>query len=83
MKDLVEYIVKKIVTSPDEVMVEEISDYGNVTLTLSVNPADMGMVIGKAGQTIKAIRKLLTVRAMADNVRVNLQIKEPPVASVA
>lgn len=36
----------------------------------------MGIVIGRSGQTIKAIRKLLTVRAMADNVRVNLMLNE-------
>ena len=37
----------------------------------------MGLVIGKGGQTIHAIRKILTVRAIAENVRVNLQLNEP------
>lgn len=77
MKDLVLYIVRGIVSQPDSVEVSEDNQNGDVSLQLSVDPADMGVVIGKSGQTIKAIRKLLTVRAMAENVRVNLQITEP------
>ncbi len=77
MKDLVLYIVKGIVSNPDAVDVVEENNSGDVNLLLSVDPADMGVVIGRSGQTIKAIRKILTVRAMADNVRVNLQINEP------
>ncbi len=77
MKDLVEYIVKKIVTNPDAVDVLEDNQGTEVKLILSVDPVDMGLVIGKAGQTIKAIRKLLTVRAIVENVQVNLQLKDP------
>ncbi len=77
MKDLVLYIVKSIVGSPDDVSVEEQTQPGSVTLVLTVHPDDMGQVIGKGGQVIKAIRKVLTVRAMADNVRVNLQLFDP------
>lgn len=79
MKDLLEYIVKSLVSKPDAVATRELRDNGNVNLTLSVNPDDMGLVIGKGGQTIHAIRKLLTVRAIAENVRVNLQLIEPEV----
>lgn len=77
MKDLVEYIVKQIVNHPEEVVVEETSDNGAISLTLTVNPEDMGMVIGKSGQTIKSIRKLLISKAIVDNVRVNLALSEP------
>lgn len=77
MKDLVDYIVKNIVSNPEAVLVTEESAEGEVNLNLNVDPKDMGLVIGKGGQMIKAIRKLLTVRAIADNVRVSLQITEP------
>lgn len=77
MKDLILYIVKGFVSHPDEVEVTEEVNGSEVTLKLKVNDEDMGMVIGKAGQTIKALRKIVTVRAMADNVRVYLQIEEP------
>jgi predicted RNA-binding protein YlqC (UPF0109 family) len=77
MKDLVIYITQQLVNHPDDVTVEEYQDGGNVDLVLSVNPEDIGIVIGKSGQTIKAIRKVLIVRAMAENVRVNLRVNEP------
>lgn len=77
MKDLLSFIVTGFVSKPEEVKIDEQIDSGNVNLTLTVDPADMGLVIGKGGQTIKAIRKLLTVRAIVENVRVNLQLSEP------
>ena len=63
MKDLVEYIVKSLVTKPDGVSVEETNSEEGVNLLLKVDPEDMGLVIGKAGQTIKAIRRLVLIRA--------------------
>lgn len=74
MQDLLEYIVKSLVTNPEAVIIEESNDGGNVNLLLTVAPEDMGLIIGKGGQTIHSIRKLLTVRAIAENVRVNLQL---------
>jgi uncharacterized protein len=77
MKELLEYIVKNLVSNPDSVVVEEETAEGNVNLYLTVHPDDMGIVIGKGGQTIHSLRKILTVRAIAENVRVNLQLNEP------
>ncbi|QQG43274.1 MAG: KH domain-containing protein [Candidatus Daviesbacteria bacterium] len=76
MKDLLNYIVTNLVSKPEAVSIEEQNEGSNVTLILTVDSTDMGMVIGKGGQTIRAIRKLLTVRAIAENVRVNLQLSE-------
>lgn len=77
MQELVEYIAKNIVSVPDAVKVEVQQEGTDVTVNLEVDPVDMGLVIGKSGQTIKAIRKILTVRAMAEEVRVYLQLVEP------
>ncbi len=77
MKELLEYIVKNLVTKPQAIVIDEQQQAGNVNLTLVVDSSDMGLIIGKSGQTIRAIRKLLTVRAIAENVRVNLQLNEP------
>lgn len=74
MKDIVEYIVKQFVTNPDAVEVTEENQDGIIRLMLKVDPADMGLTIGKSGQTIKSIRRLLTVKAISDNVRVNLEL---------
>lgn len=81
MKDLLSYIVTNLVTKPEAVTIDEQSDEGNVNLNLTVDPSDMGLIIGKNGQTIRSIRKLLTVRAIAENVRVNLQLTEPTTES--
>lgn len=77
MKDLLKFIVTSLVTNPDAVSIDEQLEEGNLTLNLTVDPSDMGLIIGKNGQTIRAIRKLLTVRAIAENVRINLQLVEP------
>ena len=77
MKDLLEYIVKNLITKPEAVKIDEKKADGEVNLTLTVDPTDMGLTIGKGGQTIRAIRKLLTVRAIVENVRVNLTLAEP------
>lgn len=77
MKDLLNFIVTSLVTKPEAVSIDERNQDGNVELMLTVDPSDMGLVIGKGGQTIRAVRKLLTVRAIAENVRVNLQLIEP------
>lgn len=77
MKELLEFIVKGIVTKPDSIKIDEQISEEGITLVLTVDPEDMGIIIGKGGQTIRSIRKLLAVRAMAENVRVNLQLNDP------
>lgn len=76
-KDFLEFLVKSIVDNPDDVVVERKIDEMGVLITLSVNPKDMGMVIGREGQTAKAIRTLLRVVGARNNARVNLKINEP------
>lgn len=77
MRDLLSYIVNSLVTKPDAVSIDEQNSEGIVEVVLKVDPSDMGLVIGKSGQTIRAIRKLLTVRAIAENVKINLTLAEP------
>lgn len=75
MKDTVSYIVKQFVTNPDAVEItEENGEDGILRLFLKVDPTDMGLTIGKSGQTIKAIRRLLTIKAVNDNLRVSLEL---------
>ncbi len=73
----VEYVVKALVSNPDAVKVERSIDDMGVLLELSVDPADMGKVIGKAGATAKSIRTLLRVLGAKNDARVNLKIVEP------
>jgi len=72
-----EYVVKALVDNPNDVKINRTVDEMGVLLTLSINPADMGKVIGRSGNTAKAIRTLLRVVGMKNNARVNLKINEP------
>lgn len=76
-QEFLEYVVKALVDHPDDVKVARQVDEMGVLLTLDVNPTDMGKVIGRSGNTAKAIRILLRVVGMKNNARVNLKINEP------
>lgn len=76
-QEFLENVVKTLVDNPDDVKVDRQVDEMGVLLTLDVNPADMGKVIGRSGNTAKAIRILLRVVGMKHNARVNLKINEP------
>jgi predicted RNA-binding protein YlqC (UPF0109 family) len=76
-QEFVEYVVKSIVDHPDDVKVERTIDEMGVLLTLTVNPEDMGQVIGRQGATAKSVRTLLRVIGAKNNARVNLKINEP------
>lgn len=72
-----DYVVRALVDHPDEVVTERSVDEMGVLLTLKVNPADMGQVIGRSGNTARAIRTLLRVVGAKNDARVNLKIIEP------
>ncbi len=76
-KDFVEYVVKSIVSDPEKVAVTRTVDSMGVLLTLQVSKEDMGKVIGRSGQTAKAIRILLRVIGAKTNTRINMKIIEP------
>ena len=76
-QDFVEFVVKQLVDKPESVVVDRKVDEMGVLITLTVDPQDMGMVIGREGATAKAIRTLLRVVGARDNARVNLKINEP------
>lgn len=76
-QQFVEYVVKALVENPDAVKVERSVDDMGVLLELTVDPNDMGKVIGKAGATAKSIRTLLRVLGAKSDERVNLKIVEP------
>ncbi len=75
-----EYVIKALVNNPDDVKIKRTVDEMGVLMTLDVHPDDMGKVIGRSGNTAKAIRILLRVVGMKHNARVNLKINEPAAA---
>jgi predicted RNA-binding protein YlqC (UPF0109 family) len=72
-----EYVVKSLVDNPDAIKIDRTVDEMGVLLTLTVHADDMGKIIGRQGNTAKAIRILLRVVGMKNNARVNLKINEP------
>lgn len=73
-QEFVEYIVKSIVDHPDQVKLSRNIDELGVLLSLEIAKEDMGTIIGKNGQTAKAIRTLLRIIGAKNNSRVNLKI---------
>jgi len=76
-QEFLEFLVKSIVGNPTDVKVTRTIDERGVLLTLDINPADMGYIIGRKGQTAQAIRTLLKIIGAKNNARVNLKINEP------
>lgn len=70
-------VIKALVEHPDDVKINRTVDEMGVLITLEVHPDDMGKIIGRQGNTAKAIRTLLRVVGMKNNARVNLKINEP------
>ena len=77
MKKLLEFIIKSIVDNPKDVVVSETKDQsGILLLDLKVNQEDMGKVIGREGNIIKAIRNILGIKAIKENIHFSLELTE-------
>jgi uncharacterized protein len=76
-KQFLETLVKSLVDHPESVRINRTVDEMGVLLTLDVHAEDMGKIIGRSGNTAKAIRTLLRVVGMKNDARVNLKINEP------
>ena len=76
-QQFLEFIVRSIVDSPEDVRVDRQVDEMGVLLTLHVSSKDMGQVVGRQGSTANAIRSLLKIVGVKNNARVNLKIEEP------
>ena len=74
MKEILANIAKAIDENPDDVVVNERVEDGTVYLELSVNESDMGKVIGKQGRIAKAIRTIMKVAAIREDMRVVVDI---------
>lgn len=76
-KSFLELLVSSIVEFPNDIRIDDKTDEMGVLLTLHVAREDVGKVIGREGNTAKAIRTLLRVVGMKENARINLKIAEP------
>jgi predicted RNA-binding protein YlqC (UPF0109 family) len=76
MKEYVEHIVRALVDNPDQVQINEVEGNRTTVYELRVGQGDLGKVIGKQGQTAKAIRTLLAAAAARKGKRAVLEILE-------
>ncbi len=73
-QQFVEFVVKALVSNPDAVRIERTIDEKGVLLELTVDPEDLGRVIGKRGGTAQSIRTLLRALGTKNEARYNLKI---------
>jgi predicted RNA-binding protein YlqC (UPF0109 family) len=77
IQGLLTYITKSLVKNPDDVIVaEKITEDGILEYTLSVNPDDMGRIIGRNGKTARSVRLLVSAKASLENKRTHIEIAE-------
>ncbi len=74
MKEFIEFLVRSLVKNPQNIAVEEFGEGSNVKYTITVDPADMGLVIGKEGRTINSIRALAKAKAVKEGIWVDVEL---------
>jgi hypothetical protein len=82
-KEFLEYVIKMLVDHPEDVKIERKVDEMGVLLSLRVNSEDMGQIIGRQGNTIRAIRNLVRIVGLKNHARVNLKVEEPATSTKA
>ncbi len=75
--EFLRYVLSSVVEDKDSLSIEGKIDELGVLLTVSVGDKDMGKLIGKGGQTVKALRTLLRIIGGNVNQRINLKVLEP------
>ena len=75
-KALIEHVARALVNAPDQVIVEEVDENGELVVELEVAEDDMGRVIGKSGKIARAMRNLLNAAGAKLNRRCELEILE-------
>ncbi len=74
MAELLEFLARKLVDSPDEVRVEQVDEDDTVVLRLHVAEDDLGQVIGRQGRIARALRTIVRAGSARERRRVQLEI---------
>ncbi len=75
--EVLETIVKNLVNNPDEVKITRSLDELGVLLKIKVHPQDMGLLIGRRGEMIRAIKTIMRAIGIKNYARINIKIEEP------
>jgi predicted RNA-binding protein YlqC (UPF0109 family) len=76
VEEFLEYVIRQLIEFPDEMVLTKVETARKIVFKLQLRQSDVGKVIGKHGQTINAIRNLLSAAASRQGQRVLLQIDE-------
>jgi len=76
MKKFLEYIITSFVNHPQDVRIIEKKEKETLAFTIKVNPEDIKILIGKNGQTIKAIREIVKIKAIIEKKKIIIKIEE-------
>lgn len=77
MKEFLEYLVKSLVQHPDQVIVDEENPQPSFfILKIKVAKEDMGLIIGKEGRVIKALRSIMRLKALRENKKIQVVLLE-------
>ncbi|HOJ76739.1 MAG TPA: KH domain-containing protein [Bacillota bacterium] len=74
MKELVLQVTKALVDHPEDVVIDKIERNNQVLIEITVNPDDVGKIIGKQGRIIRAIRTVVKACAVRDNKKVAVEL---------
>lgn len=74
MKNLIEILVKALVDKTDSVVVNEVTDGDTVTFEVTVDPDDLGKIIGRQGRVANALRTVAKAAAVKDHKNVYVKI---------
>ena len=77
MKDYLEVLVKPLLSKPEEMKIEETQDQMGVLFSVTIDKDDMGGVIGRSGETAKAIRHIFHIVGLRNKARVSIKFVEP------
>lgn len=76
MKTALDFIISSIVDNKEKIQISEETEGDFLTYTISVDPSDMGKVIGKNGKIIRAIRNVMKIPAIKQNKRINIVLQD-------
>lgn len=77
MNEYLRYLLHPILLHPDKLVITTTEDADGTLLSVQVAPKDTGRVIGKAGETIKAIRTIIHAAGSSESKRVSVRVLEP------
>ncbi|MEG9429896.1 MAG: KH domain-containing protein [Christensenellaceae bacterium] len=76
MIELIKFVVETFAENKDAIVYDVVEDGRNVTITVTLDPSDMGKVIGRQGKIAKALRTLVRAGSLKENKKYNIEIRE-------